>query len=80
MRDGQRPGGSRTGAAFALEVEWTLAQWAGYVRTWSATSCFIDAHGFGPIPELERQLVPLRGGGGGARGVRWPLALRVGRA
>ncbi|MGD9597836.1 MAG: hypothetical protein AB7G76_07400 [Steroidobacteraceae bacterium] len=50
------------------------------MRTWSATSCFIDAHGFGPIPELERQLVPLRGGGGGARGVRWPLALRVGRA
>ncbi|MBV6423534.1 MAG: hypothetical protein NAOJABEB_01330 [Steroidobacteraceae bacterium] len=64
----------------AMEVEWTLAQWVGYVRTWSATSRFIEARGVDPTPELERQLLPLWGESGAVRRVRWPLALRVGRA
>jgi len=62
---------------FAMRVEWTLPQFTGYLRTWSATARYVAARGHDPVAELERQLGPHWGSR--ARLVSWPLVLRVGR-
>jgi SAM-dependent methyltransferase len=61
----------------AMELDWTLAEFAAYLRTWSAVVRFRAAQGYDPINELEKELAPLWGGG--VRRVRWPLAGRLGR-
>lgn len=63
---------------FAMQVHWTLPQFAGYLRTWSATARYAAARGRDPVAKLERQLAPHWGSG--ARLVSWPLVMRVGRA
>jgi SAM-dependent methyltransferase len=65
--------------AFTLERTWTVAELAGYLRTWSATSRYVAARGHDPVDDVEAEL---RSAWGGAerRPVRWPLALRVGYA
>lgn len=62
--------------AFTMRVEWTLAQFAGYLRTWSATSRYRAALGVDPVVALEAQLQ--EDWGGAARSVSWPLTLRAG--
>lgn len=62
---------------FALQVKWTLTQFTGYLRTWSATARYVAARGHDPIAALEERLVPHWGGE--ARAVSWPLVLRAGR-
>lgn len=61
----------------AMELDWTLAEFAAYLRSWSAVARFIKEKGTDPIDPLEAELRPLWGGG--ARPVRWPLAGRLGR-
>jgi SAM-dependent methyltransferase len=61
----------------AMELAWILPEFAGYLRSWSATNRFIKAKGFDPIAAVEAELAPLWGGG--MRTVRWPLAGRLGR-
>lgn len=65
--------------AFAMEVEWTLAQLTGYLRTWSATARYAQACGHDPVVALEGRLQPHWGPEGARRRVSWPLSLRVGR-
>lgn len=65
---------------FAMAVDWTLPQLAGYLRTWSATTRFIAAHGHDPVVALERELAVHWGSPGAKRRVSWRLSLRVGRA
>jgi SAM-dependent methyltransferase len=67
-----------TAPAFDMALEWKLADLAAYLRTWSATNRFVRERGFDPVAALERELAPHWGAG--ARGVRWPLSLRVGRS
>jgi SAM-dependent methyltransferase len=62
---------------FDMALEWKLSELLAYVRTWSATNRFVKERGFDPVDALERELEPRWGGG--ARRVRWPLSLRVGR-
>jgi ubiquinone/menaquinone biosynthesis C-methylase UbiE len=62
-----------------FERRMTLAQFCGYVRTWSATQRFAAALGFDPVPALQRDLEADWGPAGTARTLRWPLALRTGR-
>jgi SAM-dependent methyltransferase len=62
---------------FDMSLEWPLAALLAYVRTWSATNRFVKERGFDPVVELGRELEPHWGSG--ARRVRWPLSLRVGR-
>ncbi len=62
---------------FAMQMEWTLSQFTGYLRTWSATARYVAARGHDPIAALEERLVPHWGDD--ARLVSWPLVLRVGR-
>lgn len=67
-----------TTPCFRLEKSWTLAELAGYFRTWSATNRFIAANGFDPVTEVERELEAEWGGAEKSRLITWPLYLRVG--
>ena len=60
-----------------MELDWTLAQLATYLRTWSAVVRFSKDQGFDPVTDLEKELAPIWGEG--ARRVTWPLVGRIGR-
>ncbi len=62
---------------FAMQVDWTLDDLAGYLRSWSATSRYCELVGVDPVTELTRELAPLWGEA--SRQVSWPLSLKVGR-
>jgi len=64
-----------------LEIEalLTLEEFAGYMRTWSATRKLAAAIGRDPVIEVKREMEPLWGGDDGRRMVRWPICLRAGR-
>ena len=64
---------------FKLEVHWTLAELVGYTRSWSATGRFIDAHGYDPTLELEKELGASWGKEARRRRVWWPFVVRAGR-
>ena len=63
---------------FELEVQWTLGQLAGYLRTWSAAVRYEEANGVDPVAEVEATLAESWGERDTPRAVRWPLYLRVG--
>ena len=62
---------------FSMSVEWTADQLLDYLRTWSAVRRCMAEQGKDPVGELEVKLKPAWGEG--AREVRWPLNLRLGR-
>jgi SAM-dependent methyltransferase len=64
--------------AFEMEERWTLDQLLGYIRTWSATNRYRDAHKQDPTEPLGEQLRELWGDAAEARRVWWPLAVRAG--
>ena len=63
--------------ASSLEVRWTAEQFAGYIGTWSALRTYRRENG---DATLRAWLDALHAawGDGGARTVRWPLAVRAG--
>jgi SAM-dependent methyltransferase len=63
--------------AVAMEHHWTLAEFVGYLRSWSAVNHYIKAHNHDPVPALEKELAPLWGGE--PRRISWPLSGRIGR-
>jgi ubiquinone/menaquinone biosynthesis C-methylase UbiE len=63
---------------FEMTLDWTLAELAAYVGTWSATEAYRRARGQDPVPQLAAELTP-RWGMAARRRVRWPLSVRVGR-
>jgi SAM-dependent methyltransferase len=63
--------------AVSMELDWSLAGFAAYLRSWSAVARFVAAHGHDPVETLERELAPLWGDR--VRRVKWPLAGRLGR-
>ena len=64
--------------AFEMVEKWSLPRLLGYLRTWSATSRYREAHGTDPVVELGEELAALWGSAGEMKRVRWPLAVRVG--
>lgn len=62
-----------------LEVRWTLAQLAGYLRTWSSTARYVAERGVDPVPEVEKALSRDWGDPAQRRLIRWPLHVRAGR-
>lgn len=64
---------------FAMECHWTLEQFLGYVRTWSAVARMKEATGHDPVAGLWQELTPLWGDAGARHTVRWPLGVRAGR-
>jgi len=60
-----------------LHEDWTLEQFTGYLRSWSATQRCLAARGEEPIVAFERALAAAWGDVG-RRAVRWPLTIRAG--
>jgi SAM-dependent methyltransferase len=67
------------GPSLSMRENWTLAQFLGYLRSWSATGRYVDAHGTDPVAALNDELGPPWGEAQRARAVSWPLSLRLGR-
>jgi len=65
--------------AFEMTAEWTLEELLGYVGSWSATARFISDRGTDPRDLLRERFTSIWGAPGSRHGLRWPLALRVGR-
>jgi ubiquinone/menaquinone biosynthesis C-methylase UbiE len=63
---------------FTMERSWTLAELAGYMRTWSATAAFIEANGSDPVVDVEVSLA--QHWGGETQRISWPLYVRAGYA
>jgi SAM-dependent methyltransferase len=63
---------------FEMAADWSADAMLGYLRTWSASQRFLKDRGVDPVDAIEE---PLRAAWGyGERRVRWPLALKLGRA
>lgn len=62
--------------ASTMEHEWTLAELAAYLRTWSSVVRYTRESGLDPVTALETELAALWGVG--RRRIVWPLAGRVG--
>jgi SAM-dependent methyltransferase len=65
---------------FALQADWALARFLGYLSSWSAVQHCKDATGRDPLATVSDALAAAWGDPGASRTVRWPLALRLGRA
>jgi SAM-dependent methyltransferase len=63
--------------AIELEMTPTLAEFVGYLRTWSATRRFVVAHRDDPVLVVERRLAGVWPAGE-RRTLRWPLHIRAG--
>ncbi len=65
--------------SFAMSEPWTLAQLLGYLRSWSATSRYVQKNRVDPVTPLGNSLELLWGGADSTRLVQWPVTMRVGR-
>lgn len=63
----------------SMQQELSLDGLLNYLGSWSAVKRFEQDRGEGPIPALERELLPLWGERDQPRRVTWPLSIRVGR-
>ena len=68
-----------TAPSFVIEQAMSLADVAGYVRTWSATRGFMKQHHQDPVDGLVNELERAWGAPQQARLARWPVTMRVGR-
>lgn len=62
---------------FAIEVDWTPQQLAGYFESWSATQKYIKVHGNNPVPDVMSRLTKLWGEGE-ARRIKFPVFVITG--
>jgi len=65
--------------SFEMRVEFTLASFLGFVRTWSAVGRYIEECGDDPVLRLAAQLEELWGSEEKVLPVSYRLALKVGR-
>ena len=63
--------------AFELCEQWTLAQYSGFLRTWSSVQKLIAAGGEAHVTSFEQELASAWGRES-VRAVIWPLVLRAG--
>ena len=64
---------------FELEMDWSLPELAGYLRTWSATARYVMERATDPVTDIERSLARDWGDPETPRVIRWPLYIRAGR-
>lgn len=64
---------------FEMITDWSLAELAGYLRSWSATGRYIAANEKDPVTALEAELAPLWGDPRRPIRIDWPLSVRAGR-
>jgi ubiquinone/menaquinone biosynthesis C-methylase UbiE len=65
--------------AFAMERSLSLAQYAGFLDSWSATQRYQEQKGHHPLEVIWDQLLVAWGNENEPRRVRWPLYFRIGR-
>jgi ubiquinone/menaquinone biosynthesis C-methylase UbiE len=65
---------------FALACDWTLAQYAAYLRSWSASQRYLQRTGRDAVDDVLPAMAAAWGDPAQAQRVTWPLTLRVGRA
>jgi ubiquinone/menaquinone biosynthesis C-methylase UbiE len=63
---------------FELKVEWTLAQFAGYLTSWSATQKYVKTTGQDPVP-MFIETVKVYWNEAELKMVTFPLFLRLGK-
>jgi len=66
--------------AFELACDWTLAQYAAYLRSWSASQRYLKRTGEDAVARVLPDMAAAWGDPAQSRRVVWPLTLRVGRA
>lgn len=64
---------------FAIEVNWNLIQFAGFLDSWSATQRYKAQNGHHPLDLVWKDFVTAWGGENEPRPIRWPLYFRIGR-
>ncbi|MCP4654725.1 MAG: class I SAM-dependent methyltransferase [bacterium] len=64
---------------FDMETEWTLEQFVGYIRTWSALKAYGAKLGRDPVAAILEELGSAWGEMSRSRRLHWPLTLKVGR-
>lgn len=65
--------------AFEMRVDWMLAQFVAYLRSWSATQRYLKANGVDPVALVESDLAQAWGDAQTVRAVRWDFHLLCGR-
>jgi len=65
--------------SFAMERELTLAQFAGFLDSWSATQRYRELKGRHPLEIIWDEFLSTWGNENEPRLVRWPLYFRIGR-
>lgn len=63
---------------FEMTARWTADAMLGYLRTWSACQRYLCERGIDPVDAIEAPLQALWGQQ--TREVRWPIAMKIGRA
>lgn len=63
----------------AMEVDWSLKQFLGYIGTWSSVRRLRNATGEDPMPTFAHDLGAVWGADDAVRQVRWPLTIKAGR-
>ena len=62
-----------------MRVQWTLARFLGFVRTWSGVGRFVETHGEDPVVQRAAELDGLWGAEEDPLPISWRLDLRAGR-
>ena len=65
--------------SFAMERQWTLAQYAGFLDSWSATQRYKEQKGAHPLEVIWDEFCAAWGDPNEPRLVRWPLYFKIGR-
>ena len=65
--------------AIPMSEQWTRDRLLGYLRTWSATSRYVAAHGVDPVAAFAKEMVLLWPNADEPRAVTWPLTVLAGR-
>jgi ubiquinone/menaquinone biosynthesis C-methylase UbiE len=62
-----------------MTKQWTRAQLAGYLRSWSATARYVQRHGKDPVANFEREMQHGWNEACERREIRWPFRIFAGR-
>ena len=62
-----------------VSVPASLAQFVGYLGTWSATKLYVKKHGTDPLEQFAAEFATAWGDPSTVRTLRWELAMRLGR-
>lgn len=64
---------------FSMTVDWTLAQYLAYLRSWSASQRYLADTGVDAVDRIAPAMAKTWGAPDAIRQVHWPLNLRAGR-